>query len=461
MSLEVLEINNLTYDEPESACVAEKTIRNAIFANPQTYEGLTGGEVIPILINSGAEHVDGSKSTLNIQLRVNCADVSATYFRFDLRDQSSINSGASVLNFISQVQLESKDGQLLFRENFVNIMQGIREFRLNQEAKNQLSMMGGYQATVNDFPSYPLNKFITFSIPLGLIAPFFNTASLIPSFLIAGSVLRLQMSIPTESVILYGSDNTSIIQKPVTLDIQSLSLFLQESKLYDGVESIMKNSVMKMNKGLSFPYYQNFNTVYTPTASSFQFDIQVACSKASYVVFKFVDIAVGGGLISPVGSKSIYTLNDDQNVDDPNGLGFDFRVRLGQMCLPLFPVQTATEAYKLVSDALNPISYSNCQDIDVLKDKNKLMSSCVPYNYYSYSQITPDYTTGLSKRGTMFGVSLERSSGVNLGGLSTNASKVITIEVNGLAAYYRCKLYASVQYLSVASVYENNVVVSK
>ena len=460
MSLEVLEVNNLTYEEVESACVTEKCIRNAIFANPPVYNDITGGEVIQILINSGAEHVDGSKSTLNLQIKINCDDVSASLFRFDLANQSAINSGASVLNLISQVQLESKDGQLLFRENFVNIMQTIREFRLNQEAKNQLSMMGGYQATLNDYPAYPLNKFISFSVPLGLIAPFFNTASLIPSFLIAGSVLRLQMSIPTESVILYASDGSSIIQKPVTLDIQNLSLYLQESKLYDGVESIMKNSVMKMNKGLSFPYYQNFNTVYIPTASSFQFDIQVACSKAAYVVFKFVDIDAGNGLLSPVGTKSIYTLNDNSNISDPNGLGFDFRVRLGQMCLPLYPVQTAVEAYKLVSDALNPISYSNCQDIDVLKDKNKLMSSCVPYNYYSYSTISP-YTIGLSKRGTMFGVSLERSSGVNLGGLSTNANKVITIEVNGLTAYSRCKLYASVQYLTVASVYENNVVVSK
>jgi len=468
MSLEVLEFNNLTYDEPNSVTVVDRTVRNQIFANPNTYNGLSGGEVIPILINSGGEYVDGSRSTITIQAKINVLNNgNAAYFRFDKRGIESLNSGSTFLNLISQVQLESKDGQLIFRENYKNIMQTTREYTLNQEAKNQLAMCGGFAATVNDYPSYPVGQYVTFTLPLSLIAPFFNTASMIPCYLISGSVLRLQINNPSSSVLIYTNDNSTQITTgdlQITLDIQNLSLQLQESKLFDGIESILKNSAMNMNKGLSFPYYQNFNTLYTPTSSSFQFQVNVACSKASYIVIKFLDNDAIYGVLSPIGCASIFDLNGDQAVTDPNGLGFSIQCRLGQMVMPMFPVVSSVEAYKLTCDALNPISYSNTEDIDVMKDKNKLMSGCVPYNYYSYSQITPgdpDIITGANYRGTMFGFNLERSGGVNLGGLSTNASRVLTIEVNGLTGYAGYKLFASVKYLSIASIHENNVVISK
>jgi hypothetical protein len=131
-----------------------------------------------------------------------------------------------------------------------------------------------------------------------------------------------------------------------------------------------------------------------------------------------------------------------------------------------YPIVSAVEAYKLTADCLNPISYSNTEDIDVLKEKNKLMSGCVAYNYYNYSLYQrapnpPGFFTGASLGGTMFAFDLQRNSNVNLSGLSTNANKVITIEVNGLAAFSKYKVYASVQYATVAQVYENNVVISK
>jgi hypothetical protein len=466
MSLEVLEINNLTFEQPESACVAEKTTRNQIFATPPAYGGLSGGEVMSILINSGAEHVDGSRSTLTFQAKITAGD--ATFYRFDVQGVTSLNSGSSCLNLISSIILESKDGQILARENFVNIMQTTREYRLNQEAKNQLAMAGGYQAILNDYPLYPTDKFTSFTLPLSILLPFFNTASLIPSYLMAGSILRLQINDPKASVILYQNDGTTKITdgRAVTLDIQSLSLYMQESKLYDGVESILKHSVMKMNKGLSFNYYQNFNTIYIPTSSSFQMEIQVACMKASYVVIKFLDNDAGKGVLSPIGCASIRNLNNDQNLDDPNGLGFSIQCRLGQVLTTAYPIVSSVEAYKLTADCLNPISYSNTEDIDVLKEKNKLMSGCVAYHYYNYSiyQRAPNpvgYFTGLNLHGTMFAFDLQRNSNVNLSGLSTNANKVITIEVNGLAAFSKYKVYASVQYATVAQVYENNVVISK
>jgi hypothetical protein len=431
---------------------------------PVSYSDLLGGEVLPIIINSGHEFVDASRSDLTFQLKINSQDQNVSYYRFDTGDVKSLNSGSSVLNLISQVQLESRSGELLVRENFAGIMQTVREYRINQEYKNKLGMMGGFQATTNTFPMYPINTFTTFSVPMALLAPIFNTASLMPPELISGAVLRLQMNIPSKSVILFETDGQTPIVSPITCDISTLSIYLQTSQLFDGIHSVLKHSVMKMNRGLSFPYYQNFNSIFVPTSSSFVYDIQLAAAKVSYVAIKFLDNDAGQGILSPIGCASLKDLNNDVYMQDPNGLPFSIQCRVGQLVIPLFPIVSAVEAYKMTCDALSNISYACCEDVDVLKNTNKLSTSCVPYNYYNFSEPSVQQNqlvTGVNRRGTMFAFGFERSQGVNLGGLSTNSNKTISIEINGLPAYESYKLYAQVQYLSVASIFEDNVVLSK
>jgi hypothetical protein len=165
---------------------------------------------------------------------------------------------------------------------------------------------------------------------------------------------------------------------------------------------------------------------------------------------------------SPIKAANIYQLNKNQNGGDDNGLGFSIRAKLGEQYYPVYNITTATEAYIQTVQALNPISYSDTEDVDPLKVINKLQSGCVPYSNYCSTIINEAlYQPGETTGGTIYAISLEKSNNVGLTGEKTTASRVISVEIEGMPAYDEFDMYTQVQYLAVASVFENNVVISK
>ena len=129
----ILEINNLTYTLPSVSVAAKQTQRTRSFAFPQNYINAQAGDVIPILVNSGRSYLDGRQSSLNFVLKANVSPENAMrYFGFDWGFNYK-NSGASVLNLIAELLIESRDGTLLYRENYLNIMQNIREYKISIE----------------------------------------------------------------------------------------------------------------------------------------------------------------------------------------------------------------------------------------------------------------------------------------------------------------------------------------
>jgi hypothetical protein len=205
MSDPILEINNLIYKSPEVACVARNTKRTQMFVFPNIHENCSGGEVIPILFNTGGCMVDATKSSIQFKLQINVADPGPMrYFAFDsnvgatgaigeeLNDYPNENSGSTVLNLISSVYHENKDGSLLYRENYKNMMQTMREYKISIEEKGIMSMYGGWDRShvERQWPYYQINVPVNFNLPLRLISPFFNTSKMIPYQLLSGSKWR-------------------------------------------------------------------------------------------------------------------------------------------------------------------------------------------------------------------------------------------------------------------------------
>jgi hypothetical protein len=239
---------------------------------------------------------------------------------------------------------------------------------------------------------------------------------------------------------------------------------LHQIELYDGIQAVIKSSALNLNKGLQFPFYCFHNSKYTPESSSFTYNIQLAASKVSYVAVKFFrrNRADDVPTDSPNKAANIYQLNKNQNGGDDNGLGFSIRAKLGEQYYPVYTITTATEAYIQTVQALNPISYSDTEDVDPLKVINKLQSGCVPYSNYCNTIISPGtFQPGNTSGGTIYAISLEKSNNVGLTGEKTTASRVISVEIEGMPAYDEFDMYTQVQYLAVASIFENNVVISK
>ena len=463
----ILEINKLTYELPSVSVAAKQTQRTRSFAFPQNYINAQTGDVIPILVNSGRSYIDGRQSSINFVLKVNVSpQADMRYFSFDYGFGTK-NSGATILNLISELLIESRDGTMLYQERYLNIMQNIREYKISVEKKNMLTMIGGSYDNNNDddnYPFYKVNLDNSFNIPLSDLCPMFNTSNLLLPELITGAKISLILSELKKNIVAINL-NMQLVDVPldITFDIKNVSLYLHQVDLYDGVQSVIKNSLTTLNKGLEFPYYCYHNSRFRPTSSSFTYDVQLSCQNVSYIAMKFFK-RIYEQQTSPVASATIAELRTQKPADD-NALSFSVRARIGSQYYPNYQILSATEAYINTCQALNPISFSDTQDIDVLKNTNKLSSGMMAYSNYCVSgEFNPNdgsYTAGFSSGGFLVAISLEKSNNVSLTGVQTTQGRTVSIDIQGLENYADYDLYTQVQYLTVVSITENNCIVSK
>jgi hypothetical protein len=445
----VLQINNLDFTTPDVACAVKATRRSRTNAFPTRYENCIGNEKIEFIFNT--EYIDPAKSSLVFKLRVNSADL--TFFRYAFDYNEYVNSGASVLNLISEIYHESKDGSLIYRQNYVNLMQTTREYIVSNEWKNNVgTLLGGFpQANpAYEYQQFGTNVDVSMNIPLASLADFFNTRSLMHPVLLSGSKLTIILSNPKLNIIPYAVGQIVIpMPTDTSITISDIGLNLQQVELYDGIQAVIKSSLIG---GIKYPFYNVYNSKYEPTSTSFTFNIQFAASIVTYVAIKFFP-----KIQLSVASASISELSPSQNLDD-NALGFSIRARLNGKAYPNYNITTAPQAYLNTIQALNPISHSDTQDVDALQNINHLGSGCVPYSNYCFNNAI---ITGNAKGGFIIGFSFEKNRDIGLSGESTTASKTVSIEVEGFTEYASFDMYAQLQYLSVATIYENNVIISK
>jgi hypothetical protein len=224
---------------------------------------------------------------------------------------------------------------------------------------------------------------------------------------------------------------------------------------------------------LKYSYLTQFNTIVNPTGSSFSFDIQLSAAKLQSLVLKFVPKDPWTGVVEssgvapkkqdPTAAACLCDISTNKDgVGDPNNLQMTAQCRIGNLVLPLFQIQSATDMYQQTYNALNPISYSGCDDIDPLKVINKLSPCCVSYPEYTRTAvINSSPQQGVGTGATIFAFTFERSSAVNVSGCSTNNSRVLSIDLQNCTEAAKFQLYASVTYIACANVSNENVVVNK
>ena len=495
-TMALIDMNHLRYEAPESVCATANSNRQQINFNPNAYSNCIGGEQPSLLFNVGSSYTDGQKSMIQLTLTVNATSTvggspapnDIKYFAFGnnvIRTAdgvSSYNSGGSILNLISEVNHQSKSGELLYRELYKNQTQTTsRLYKIDKTRRGYLGMMGGAQ-DVNGtlkFPLFPVGVPTTFEIPLCELSNFFNTSQLIPPMLLSGSLMRLTLAPPLTGLVFYtnaGDALTTGTISNVSINLKSMVAYLHQSELYDSVNSLLLSSANSIEtNGLQYAYNTQFNTVYNPTSATFNFDIQLSAAKISSLVLKFIPKNAWGGKTAavgvsvppdkqdPIAAANICDLSSvSGTVGDPNSLGFSVQIRLGNLVMPLFPVSSAVDMYQQTVNALNPISFSGCDDPDPLKTINKLQAGCIDYSQYSFvNTVESAQKNGVGTGACLFGFSFERASAVNIGGLSSNNARILSVEVQNMtnAAAFQC--IASVSYLQIANVSTDNVVINK
>lgn len=501
-TLALLSMNNLQYDAVESISAVSTRNRSVINFNPNAYAvDATGNVTTSLLFNVGSSFINGMQSMVNVTMTVNVTDGStaAKYFAFGNNiarsdGVTSVNSNGSFLNLISDLTLQSKSGELLVRELYKNQLQTQKLYKIDKQRRGVLSTMGGAVEVAGgglEFPLYPIGKPVTFSIPLSELTTFFSSASLIPPQLLSGAILRMTIAPPASALVFYDSTGiASANPTAVTLNLKNMSCYLDQHELYDKVNSLILSSALSNEtSGLKYNFLTQFNSVTNPSGSSFSFDIQLSAAKLVSLVLKFVpknpwvgyaksngaDPPVYGvppDKLDPTAAANLCDLSTNKDaVGDPNSLGFSVQCRLGALIMPLFPIVSATDAYQMSYNTLNNISYSGCDSVDPLKTTNKLSPCCISYPEYTKTAIVnttkppadPVYEqkNGVGTGACIFAFNFERSSAVNVSGLSSNNARVLSVEVQNCTNAANMQLYSSVSYISIANVSNENVVVNK
>ncbi len=494
----LIDMNHLRYEMVESVCATSNSNRNICNFNPNSYNNVTGSEQLSVLFNVGSSYTDGQKSMLQITLTVNVPandPSNAAFFAFgnniprNADGSSALNSGGSLLNLISEINHASKSGDLLYRELYKNQTQTTsRLYQIDKSRRGYLGTAGGCQEINGEFkfPIFPVNTPVTLELPLCELAAVFNTSQLIPPQLLSGSLMRLTIAPVSSALVFYDSTGNALTASAPVLNLsfKNVLLYLHQSELYDSVNSLLLASAQSAEtNGLQFCYNTFFSTIVNPSAASFSFDIQLSCAKMSHLILKFIpknpwkgyiegaggDAGVAPNKYDPMAAANLIDLNGgvaSAGSGDANSLGFTMQVRLGNLIMPLFPVSSAVDMFQQSANTLNPISYSGCQDPDPLRVINKLQGGVLSYSEYSRVArapvLNPTRTAyGVGTGGCLFAFSFERASAVNVGGLSSNNARILSVEVNNMARASEFQCIASVCYLQVANVSNENIIINK
>lgn len=464
MSQDILHLNHLTYATPESLLCSKKTTRTRYPIYSERYEDCIGGEVLQIPFENIPEccYIDGSKSSISLKISINVPTPTAAddvYFwsTENNSDADYANTGATIVNLIKSAVHQLDNNDILYRENFLYMMQTIREYSQSFERKRVLTEVGGYGTNETKYNQYGVNKNTSYNIPLYLLSPFWNTASLIPSKILKNSKLSLVINKLNESLVAYQRDSVTTRPFPdnASITFSEMSLNLYQTELYDQLDKSIKNQIIQ------FPYYSNNNDIHLLTSSSFMINIPLQASNLAYVALKF---RPDGG--SPIESAEIKDLGDVK--PDNNYLPIKIQARINGMIFPAFPINDSVQAYIESINALQTISYPNAQNVDEMKIENKLMGGTISYYQFCNSQLEPfgplpayKLTSGFSSGGVIFAINLQKSNNVSLSGLEVNASRNLTIEIEGLDNYDNLTLFSQVRYMNVATIDKDKIVIMK
>lgn len=469
---ELRNVNNLTYELPTCPDVCANATTNVFNFNPNSYENTTGGDVMQVEFAEGMNYIDPQESFIRLKLNVNYPGGPSVANRYAFGSlvptrptrQIPINSGESVMNLISSVELVSKSGETFFRELHKNQMQTVREYKINKSRKNYLTMMGGVNDTGNKddatYPFYLTNNNCTFYIPLSEISPFFN-GQYIPYKLLSGAVLRLTLAPIYTAVLSYKEIDTQfqeVDKNPATTaTLSNMALILSEKELYPEIKDKI-NKQINSPSGLQYAYYTNYNISYKfPSSSildSYSIPINLSAGKIKYLAIKPVP--------NVLRNSALFTSADWTDFQQSQVLKFELpfkiKIRLGNDVLSTYDVSTIPEMYEQTIKTLNNISFSNCEDVDTERCINKKAPSCVGGGNYAYRAISELGDTG----GLLFAFDFERMQSMGVSGLSTNQERLLSVDVSDYRSDRVLEWYFNIQYLVVATIYsDGSIAVNK
>jgi hypothetical protein len=407
-------LNGVAYESlPETSIAVSRTFKKNFF---QKNEYTSSNNEAICDINTGAEFINPRRSYLTFGVKL--AANNATFG----------HGGAT--NLIKRVVITSRSGTEISRTEEYNVL-ACKSYRYgcSRSSVQQFGQLMGF----TDVPAEQKNDFDLLSttrkqfvIPLTMLSPFFagDGKSLIPPQLAAG--LRIQLTfesdaraLVSDAAAVYTIDNISVVTNVTTM-IDSWQKQINEESARDGLT-------------YSFP---EWHTTQSNVGSGTRANIEVRKAVARCMMAFTTTQTLANGLA-----------NDNMKSDAYSATSVEYR--LGSLYPTQQPVQNGPEMYFLAQSAF---------DADVLDCKR---TNDVSLTSFTDSTVA---TTGAADGDAVTAVSLERNdvsiNGVlNIGGLPTNNSRVLAVDIDGVAA--TSTTYLFMKHLRVVKAFIDNVSVSE
>lgn len=420
----LMDINQLSYSPPIDGSLSNYRQGKKLLFNPSTY---TPSQVAQLQINSGSDFISGATSYILLTCSVSAtlAGEQTVGWNFPHVDGEYDGNG-SAFNLFREFQISHRSGEVIDRTDQLNaLVATLVEYAFDDSYRSQVAEVFGF-ANGDNLNGAPAR---TYALPLFLCSGLFAQMALIPSFLIAGARINIQLETPTTALCTNGTNPS--------YSITDMNLVLDSVDIYDAAKrSLLSQASNTSTQGLQFPYHSYFQLRKIVDGSSLNFDLNLSAAKTIQAIIKTRVTA----RINALGSNSIASEGWQYST---------WRFRLGSLTMPQYEVNNPADSF-----LLSQVAFDGSPNLDLLNPKH--VQNGVSYLDYA----TPD--AGLADNGgnCVVAMTLEKQPILSLSGCVTNNSQLLNFTATYSTEVNRT-VDAYIKHLRVANVMLDNVVIDR
>lgn len=319
----LLSWNDLVYTTPKiNSLVSMRNVKE-YYGQRQEYKSGANDQIV-FNIQTGSQYVDMKNSMLDLQVKFDTVTVGSP------ATTASWGIG-SVFNLFREITITTRSGTEVDRYQVCNLHRAHYD-NLNESSEwfDSVGLLMGYGApdhTVGDVGSDA--HYVRYLIPMSKLCPLFSADKLLPSHLISGMRIEIQLERTATVAVFDVSDSGT------SYTIKEPRLLLDTHLLNDGASSELQKISAKNGLEVSFPMVYTESDV--GTTNTFNVEINKAVGRALDVF----------AITRPLANLTSYTVDSFQSDDLSTGTGELTRAqyRLGSMYFPNREMKSFSEAY--------------------------------------------------------------------------------------------------------------------
>lgn len=397
----LMDINKLSYSPVVDGSLANRRQLRKYAFQPLGYNS---GQIAQHQVQSGGDYINGPGSYIVLDFNPLVANSKWV---------ENADEPGSAFNIFNEWQHTHRSGDVLDRTSRLNVLVSIL---LNYISLTYRSFIGSLVDN-GSAEELEVDSSYTYVYPLFLFSGLFAQKALIPSMLMAGSNIKIQLE--DKALALVGGATSDY-------SVSNMYLVLDSVSLFDGAQKVLMEQAANVKTGgLQFSYYSYFHLSKPDAGTSINMDINYSAAKNIHLLVK-----------KRLTEDQVITKNSMKSAEYKYSA---WRIRLGALTFPEFEVRNSRESYQI---AVN--SFGKSQNCDLLE--SSMADTGITHKQYKA-------TDGVICQ------TLDKNPIVALSSEPTNNARLLNFSGTVTAANRSYDAY--IKHLRVVNIMMDNVVVNR